>query len=418
MQTKRTNRLKSIKLVGDAVNQFYAELPRAPAEGKMVAWCDGFPLPFPLLRAMDIAYFFGDAYSATVAARHLEKPLQQVAEDRGYSREICSYTRNTMGCALFPDEQKPAGEPMYDMPKPDFIVVNDPGCSMLVNWGDDERRRFKVPMFVVQFAHCWEQDQVDDAVVDAVRQLRELVVFLEDLTHRHFDWERLTAIMAGVKQATAIRKEGMALCRATPAPATFFDWAVSLGGINYMLGKPECVSVYQAIFDEVAQRAKRKEGAVIGEQYRLYWDGIACWPKLGHLAEKFANLGACVVAGRYTNLGFYNMPEQIDPQKPLESLAINGVVLHANQNLDWLIDNIANLCREYALDGLIMHAHHTCRPLAAPQLQILDGVSRAVGIPGIFIESDLADETYYAEAQVDTRLEGLIESIAAGRRRR
>jgi benzoyl-CoA reductase subunit B len=418
MEKKRTNRLKSLNLVGQAVNNFYEELRQAPSKGRMVAWCDGFPLPFPILRAMDIDYLFGDAYAATTAARHLEKELQEVAEDHGYLREICSYTRNTMGCALFPEERKDRAHPMHLMPKPDFIVVNDPGCSMLVNWGDDERRLFNVPIFVIQFQHCWEMNEADEAVADTVRQLREFIVFLEDITHRKFDWQRLKSIMVDVKKATTLRKQGMEMCKNIPSPATFFDWAASLGGINYMLGKPECVDVYQAIHDEVQERAKKKEGAVIGEKYRLYWDGIACWPKLGHLAEKFANLGACVVAGRYTHYGFYSLPERIDPENPLEGLAINGVMLHANQNLDWLIENISRLCQNYSIDGLIMHAHHTCRPLAAPQLEILDGVSRKIGIPGVFVESDVADETFYSEAQVDTRLEALIENIEASRGRR
>src|SRR3989337_2334933 len=143
METKSTNRLKSAALVGKAVDAFYAELRRAPQEGKKLAFCDGYPLPFPILRAMDIAYMYGYAYSAMVAARHVEKRLQDIAEERGYLREVCSYTRNAMGCALFPREEAATANPLWLMPPPDLVVVADPCCSMLVNWGDDERRRFQ-----------------------------------------------------------------------------------------------------------------------------------------------------------------------------------------------------------------------------------------------------------------------------------
>lgn len=413
MEAKKTNRLRSAALVGRAVDAFYAELRRAPEEGKKVAFCDGFPLPFPILRAMDIAYFYGDAYSAMVAARHVEKRLQDIAEERGYLREVCSYTRSAMGCSLFPQEEAATANPLWLMPHPDFVVVSDPGCSMLVNWGDDERRRFQVPMFVIQMPHLWEDEDFDEAVTETVRQLKEFISFLEDVSGRRLNWERLKEIMAMVKKAATLRTEAMELCRAHPAPATFFDWAVSLGGINYLLGKPEGVEVYEQLKAEVKERVARKEGAVVGERYRLYWDGIMCWPKLGVLAEKFASLGACVVAGRYTHFGFYSEPEKIDPERPLESMAVNGVALHANHNLEWLIENISRLCQEYAIDGLVFPAMRTCRPLAAPQLQIGDGVARKLGIPATFFEADMADETFYAEAQVDTRLQALIESIAA-----
>jgi benzoyl-CoA reductase/2-hydroxyglutaryl-CoA dehydratase subunit BcrC/BadD/HgdB len=338
---KRTNRMRSVGRVGKAVDDFYADLREAGKRGEPVAFCDGFPLPFPILRAMDVSYLFGDAYSAMVAARHKEKKLQQVAEDRGFNVEICSYTRNAMGCALFPEEELPQADPIWQMPTPDFVVVTDPGCSMLVNWGDAERRNFNVPMFVIQLPHFWGDEDEREAMEFTVRQLKELISFLEDNLHRRFDWDRFREIMANTKVATTLRKEAMELCKVTPSPATFFDWATALGGVNYMLGTPECIDLYQSIKDEVAQRVRDKEGAVIGEKYRLYWDGIVCWPKLGVVAEKLANLGATVVNGRYTHLGFYSLPEAIDPDKPLESLAANGMALHANQNYDWLVHRVS-----------------------------------------------------------------------------
>ena len=123
-----------------------------------------------------------------------------------------------------------------------------------------------------------------------------------------------------------------------------------------------------------------------------------------------------MVAGRYTHLGFYNEPEKIDPDRPLESMAANAVAAHPNHNLEWLIESITRLCREYSIDALVFHATHTCRPLAAPQLQIADGVAQRLGIPATFFEADMADETFYSEAQVDTRIRALVESIAARKR--
>lgn len=419
MEQKRTaNRLQSVGLVGKAIDAFYADLREAPSEGKGVAFCDGFPLPFPILRAMDIPYVFGDAYSAMVAARHKEGRLQEIAEERGYIREVCSYTRNAMGSTLFPEEEKGQAHPLWLLPKADCIIATDPGCSMLVNWGDDERRRFKVPMFLIQIPHIWEGDEEDYALQDVIRQLKEMVVFVEDIFHRKLDWDRFGQIMQNVKVSASLRVEAMKLCRAQPSPATFFDWATALGGVNYMLGKPECIELYQQIKDEVSQKIARKEGAVANEQYRLYMDGIMCWPKLGHLAEKFARLGACVVAGRYTHLGFYSVPEVIDPAKPLESLAANTIALHLNHNYDWLVEAVSELCQYYNIDGIVCHAHRTCRPLAAPQLQMMEGVSRKLGIPGVFFEADMADETFYSDAQVDTRIQALLENIAARRKRR
>lgn len=418
MEAKKTgaNRLKEAPaILKMQIDRFYDNLRNLRLQGKKAAWCDGFPLPFPLLVAMDIPYVFGDAFAATAAARHREKGIQNVAEKAGYNVEVCSYTRSAMGCARYPEADKDSADTMYQLPGAEFLIIADVGCSMLVNWGDDERRHFDVPAFVIQVPHVFNKGDEVEAAHEITRQLRELVVFLEDMTGRKFEWDKLRQIMADVKEAVTLRKDCMDLGKKIPSPGTFFDMASYLGGINYAIGQPDCVEIFRTLRRELTERVSRKEGAVFNEKYRLYWDGIMCWPKFGHLADKFANLGACVVAGRYTHRGFYSLPEAIDLNKPLESLAINAVASHTNHNIDWLIENVSNMCREFSVDGIVTHAHHTCRPLAAPQLEIMEAVSRRLGIPAVFFEADMADSTYYSDAQVDTRLHALLETIDSRR---
>ena len=108
-------------------------------------------------------------------------------------------------------------------------------------------------------------------------------------------------------------------------------------------------------------------------------------------------------------------PYRMDPDDPLKSIAKNMVGIYCNQNLDWMIDNMVRLCREYSVDGLVCHAHYTCRPMCAPQPELMDGVARKLGIPSVFIEADHGDPSYYSDAQVDTRLQALVEMIDARR---
>jgi len=42
--------------------------------------------------------------------------------------------------------------------------------------------------------------------------------------------------------------------------------------------------------------------------------------------------------------------------------------------------------------------------------------ARSLGIPATFFEADMADESFYSEAQVDTRIRALVESLAARKR--
>lgn len=417
IQMGEGNRLKSLSSLGKEVNEFYMKYKRAGEEKKTICRIMGYPLPHVILRAHDVYYMFLPSYAATSAARRVVGRLHQVAEEKGLLREVCSYVRANVGCAFSAEAGIAGADPMYSMPKPDFIVVTESSCSMTINWGDAERRIYNVPLFVVHSPYVWDEADEKDAIAEVTRQLREFISFLEDITHRRFDWEKYKQTMAVAKETAELRMNTMdQACQAIPSPATLFDWTSLLAMINYLIGLPEGRDVALNVREEVLQKIERKEGAVVPEKYRLYWDGIMMWPFLGKLAQKCAALNANVIWSRYSTFSFWESPEMIDLENPLEGNAIQVVRLHFNRSIDWLIENITQLCQRYHIDGLLFHANLTCRTMAGPQLEIMEAVSRRLGIPAVYFEGDMTDETLISESQMDTRLQALIETIEARKR--
>jgi len=413
MEAREVKRLASISQIGKVTDAFYDELRHAPENGKKVAWCGGYPTTFPILRAMDIAYLFEDVYAATAAARHKESKLQQVSADAGYLPEICSYARTTLGAAYFPEAEKAGADPYYLMPKPDFLIYADIGCSMLTSWSDAGRRHFKTPMFAVVTPYVWTKADEQDSIHDLTRQYGELVTFLEDMTHRRLDWDRLRQVMANVKEAITYRIGAMETAgRAVPSPVTFFDWAASIGGVNYAIGTPLGVELFRNINTEVEQRVARKEGALPEERVRLYWEGHMCWPYMRWWGDTLADLGVNIIAAKYTHGHFFHRPDLIDPAKPLESLAANSVT-HLSYSIDLLAEEIMRLCRDYSIDAILCHYTRTCRIFPGPFFEVLDTVSRKLGIPGTFFEGDVADASFFAPEQARTRVEALVETVLA-----
>jgi benzoyl-CoA reductase/2-hydroxyglutaryl-CoA dehydratase subunit BcrC/BadD/HgdB len=417
MEEGKVNRLKSMPSVGAAVNKFYENYREAAKQGKTTCRIIGYPLPHVILRTHDINYMYLPSYAATTSARHVSGKLLDVAEEAGYLREICSYTRCNIGAALVSAEMA-AEDPMYAMPKPDFILVTESSCSMTTNWGDAERRIYDVPLFTIYDPYVWDEADEKEAVAEVTHQLREFIIFLEDITHRAFDWDRYRETMAVAKETAGLRIHTMDLaCQTVPSPATVFDWTALLALINYYIGLPEGRDIALTIREEILERIKNKEGAVIPEKYRLYWDGIMIWPYLGRIAKKCAALSANVIWTRYCSNSFWQHPDEIDLEHPLESNALQIVHLHFNHNIDWLIDTVSDTCQRYSVDGLLIHANLTCRTMAGPQFEIMEGVSRKLGIPAVYFEGDMADDTLISESQIDTRLEALIEIIEARKRK-
>lgn len=406
------NPLRSSALGSRATDQFYNDLREGASRGEPVCWILGALILSPMVTSMGIPWVFGDALAAHLAARHRAGRPAEVAAELGYLPETCSYTRIHMGCTLLPEEDKARGPLDWQIPKPDFVIISDGCCSEWYQWGDDVRKRFNVPIFTAHIPYMYEGDGREE-VEYVVGQLKELNTFLEDLTHRKQDWDKLREIISIGRKAQDVRAEAQKLVRNIPSPASIFDWATALGAIFNSWGKPQSVETYQAMKEEMEQRVARKEGAVIGEKYRLAWDGMIVWPQFGPLSKKLASLGACVVTSAYM-WGFF--PSLMDGADPLRSIALNFEEVWSNRNLDWQIDHVSQLCQEYKVDGLICHGHYTCRALCGQQLELMDGVSRKLDIPAIFIEADVGDEAFYSEAQVDTRLQALLEMIDAKRR--
>jgi benzoyl-CoA reductase subunit B len=435
-QARKANKLAATKLGGKLVNEYWEMVFRAKEEGKLVCWYEGSAIN-PFLQAADICWVHGEAYSAMLAARHQEGPAQKAAEERGYQRELCSYARTHLGCAVTNLRNPvPPDSPFVNMaqdkylssrlPAPDMIISAYAYCSTGQQWDEMTSRLFgkKIPIFNVSLPWIWAAkpdagylrgQEWEETSAYVARQLRDMVTFIEQQTGRKFDWDRLRELMGQVKRASELRLESMALCSRRPAPASFFDWIASIAPINHLPVGPQIVDYFQAVKDEVQQRVERNEGAIKKEKYRLFFDGIMNWNKVGWLAEKFANYDAAVIAGRYTHMAFWQEPGLIDPQDPVLGMAQNYLVCPNNHSAPILIDQILKLCEQYNVDGMVLHASRTCRAFTNPQFLIADAASKRLGIPTSTFEGDVTDDSFYKDELVNSRVEAMLEAIDARR---
>ena len=433
---ERANRLKSTRFGGKLVNEYWETLFKAKEQGKKVVWYNGTYIP-PFFHSHDIAWVHGEAWSAMLAAKHREVSAQAAGEGRGYDRELCSYARTHIGQMMIDMEKLKDGtsnlspddpriETMMKLPAPDMIINAYPYCSTGQQWDDITYRMFgkKVPMFTIQIPLLWggrpdagylrgaEWRQRSRYVAD---QLVAMTKFMEEHTGRKFNFDRLSETMGFVKKASELRLEAMELCTATPSPASFFDWIVSIAPVNFLPGDQNLVTYFEGVKAEIQQRIAAGEGAVKDEKYRLFFDGMMNWNKVGWLADKFASVNACVVAGRYTHMSFWQEPELIDLKDPVLGMAQNYLVCPNNHGAPIMIGEIEKICDKFKIDGMIMHASRTCRGMSNSQFLIADSAT-SKGRQALFFEGDVADESFYKDELLNTRLEAMIESMDAQRR--
>lgn len=432
ISTPKPNRLQSTRAAGAMVKEYWDRLFTAPDRGAQVVWYNGSALN-PIFQAAGIEWCHGEAFSARLAAQHLEGPAQLAGEEYGYVGELCSYARTHLGCAVLTQRGKESERSgvvgMVDqevlaskLPSPDFFVNAYAGCSTGQQWDEISFRVFgkDVPLFKVSLPMLWAAKpdagylrgrEWDNASRYVARQLHDLIGFMEQMTGRPFDWDKLRESMGYIKRAAQLRREGMELCKAAPTPATYWDWIASIAPINFLPGNQALVDYFQGVRDEIAQRLADGTAALPGERYRLYFDGIMNWNRLGWLANKFAEHDAAVVVGRYTHNAFWQEPHLIDPDDPILGMAQHYLLCPTNHGSHVLEELMLRDCADYGVDGAVFHATRTCRAFANPQHVLATAAQRELGIQTMFFEGDVADDSYYKDEVLESRLEAMLEAI-------
>lgn len=440
--TDKLNRLAINKAGGKMIADYWENVFSARERGQKVVWYNGSAIN-PILQAAGLAWCHGEAFSARLAAQHLEGPAQLAGSEYGYVGELCSYARTHLGCAVLsqkrssgsgngpgmvglPEQQELASR----LPTPDVFVNAYAGCSTGQQWDDISFRVFgkDVPIFNVSMPFFWsnrpgegymvgeEWEQSSRYVAD---QLRELVTFLESITGRPFDWDAYRQNMAYIKQASELRQEAMKLCRHLPAPATFWDWIGNVAHINFLPASQELVDFYAAVLAEVRQRVADGVGSVTSERYRVYFDGFMNWNHLGLLSRKFASHDVAVVAGRYTHHAFWQEPQLIDPEgdDPLLGQAMNNLLCPMNHSTRTIQQLVLADSDFYGVDGIVFHSTRTCRAFTNPQRIIAKAAREQRGLATMFFEGDIADASFYKDEVLESRLAAMLEGIDVRRAR-
>jgi benzoyl-CoA reductase subunit B len=82
-----------------------------------------------------------------------------------------------------------------------------------------------------------------------------------------------------------------------------------------------------------------------------------------------------------------------------------------NRNYLQRYEQIRRYVDEWHADGIIIHFVKSCRLFSCGQGDMRDYFTKQLGIPTLYIESDLEDPRYFAEAQTKTRIDAFFEAL-------
>lgn len=404
--TKSKKRLETSRELPLIIAQYYQECHEAKARGIPVGWMPPMNGGIELFYAMGLQPVFPENWSPVCAAFGLTGRNFEVAENMGYSRDLCGYLRNIIGYVhgMMGEE----GNPLGGLPEPDIMLPPLGGCAPVMKIFQALMRRFPgAKVFKADMPQVAIEDIRRHHIDYAVSEMKRLIAFLTEATGKRLDEDRLKETVVLSDRACELWDEIMAFRRCIPTPIAASDIGIMFVMVTRQ-GTQIAVDYLTKVRDELKERAARGAGVIENERVRLFWDNIPLWYNMG-IFNYFEKQGGVVVAETYS--AAWSL--RLDTGNPLEALALKTLMsypLVSCVSIKKRKEMVLKACRDYAIDGTILHRNRSCVPITLGQMDIKRELE-AIGVPSLIIDADHMDGRNFSMAQFQTRADAFMEML-------
>jgi benzoyl-CoA reductase/2-hydroxyglutaryl-CoA dehydratase subunit BcrC/BadD/HgdB len=373
-----------------------------------VGWLTSI-FPQEIVEALDLTYVYPENHCAAVSARKEAPRFIEIAEDMGYSVDLCSYARLNLGYAEVGEAEA------VTIPLPDFICCCNNICYQVVKWYENLSKRLNIPMIMIDIPFNDLDEPNEDRVKYIQGQLEYAIEQLEKVAGKKMDYDKLKEIMITSNKNSKFWMEATKWTQHTPSPMDGFSLFNYMALIVCARGKVTTAEVLELLEKENAAMAAKGESTYRGEnqEYRVMYDGIAVWPTLGFTAKTLVKNGMNMVSSTYPDAFaiYYDDPT-------IEGMARGYSGTANTRNIEFHIWARSYLINEWKCDGVIYHMNRSCKIWDFMQYQIAKKTEEATGIPYTIFDGDQSDPRAFSQAQFETRIQGLREVMAQNKEKK
>lgn len=386
--------------LGQITARNYTEAWEAKNRGEKIGWCSS-NFPQELHRTLDIPVVYPENQAVAIAVRGAGERVCDEAEALGYSNDICAYARISNAYALNPNA------PEQDMPLPDFLLCCNNICKCMVKWYENVAKELNIPIIMIDIPFNHYYDPTPEQIAYVGQQFRDAIKQLEEITGKKWDEKKFEEICRNTNATSkAMLRVGKYL-QYEPSPLAGFDLFNHMGVLITALGAPDSAPAFEQLADEYEQFVKEHKSTFRGERedYRIMYEGIACWPHLKFTAKsliaKNINVAATIYAVATVHI-YDNFDDMIRSY-----FYIPGAM-----NLEQSRDRRVKLCKENHVEGLLVHTNRSCKNWSGFMPEMSRQIGEICDIPVVAFDGDQADPRNFSEAQYETRVQGLMETMA------
>ncbi|MBN1223412.1 MAG: 2-hydroxyacyl-CoA dehydratase [Candidatus Aminicenantes bacterium] len=411
MTEEKKSLIKKIQASGHMrkiMADYFYELDKAQKDGSpKIAWCTSVG-PAELLLSMGFLVYYPENHGAMLGATRTATNYIPVANAIGYSPDICSYLTSDVGAYI--KKESPlsrAYEGIEGVPLPDVLVYNTNQCRDVQDWFNWYARELKVPSIgITTYRNIG--NITTEHLKSISKQMEDMIPDLEEISGSTFDLDRFKNVVSLSYDCTQLWKKVLETNTSIPAPISFFDETIHMAPAVVMRGTETAIEYYKILLKELEEKVAAKDGAVEGEKYRLYWEGMPIWGKLRNLAELFIELKTAVIASTYCNSWIF---DSFDPDDPFMSMARVYTEIFIVRDENFKEKYIEKMVHKYNINGILFHDAKTCPNNSNNRYGMPERLESKLNIPTLTINGDLNDLRCYSEEQAKTNIEAFIEQL-------
>ena len=397
-----SEKLTSKQLSKKITDEYLEEAFHAHELGKLIGYSTAIS-PVELFVAHDIIPVYPENHSVANLTAKKGAEMCSITENLGYTSHLCAYARSDLAY------RQTGMTVTKGIPEPDLFLACNAQCFTLTKWFQILARRGNLPLFVFDTPeYVMDKKTREEIVKYCVVQMKELIAFLEEVTKKKFDYDRLKEVMKYSAASSILYKKFLDMAQYKPSPISIFDALIGMAIAVYRRGTQECVDYYQTLCDEIQAKVDQGIGVVQNEKYRLYWENLPVWFKFSDHAKLLGSYGAVILTSLYVHA--WSLEFDLD-KDPLVTLAENYVNRFSNSTIEDRATMALDLFEKYSMNGMIMFMNRSCKAVSFAVPTLKDILTKKTGIPALVFESDMGDQRFYSESQVRTRIEAYFETL-------
>jgi len=411
VKPKHNKMLNATQGLKNIMGRHFLAIEQAYRDGKPTAWATSGS-PVEILYTMGVQPMLPENSATISAAQKYAQNFIEIAEEQGYSYDLCSYFKTNLGAVINNAEMIKGGTR-----KPTFMLSTDVICDTHVNWFQVQAERFNVPHFTLDIPHVvsnTNNKQYNYFKNYIVEQLYDLLDFIQEVTGHGYSEEKAREVTKNSWDLSMIWQDIYNLRKNVPCPISTRDTFGGLFPLFCMPGLKTPIKLYKRMYKEAKERIDNGIGALENEKYRLLFEGIPFWYNLRYFS-KLEKYGAIIVYEPYT----YAFSKYMNPKvtkeyvfdKPVEAMAELMLSFWYIYDLETRIKKFAETVKEWKIDGVIMHENLSCRPNSCGMYDLKKHLLDDYDIPCLIITADQNDARKFNEIQITNQIESFIEIL-------